>query len=182
MSQETTAVALRPYRDADWPAILALWVATWSLARPEIDFSARAPWLADLFAHSRDRGARIVEIFKQAQYHPLSTQLQAAILWAMQKGLFDPVAVDKVKETQNKLADFLESRKASTLEIEKELAAAIEEFKSFNIYWRICATSGGGSNPSKTRPRSPRPCRWSLPQRCARPSRPRSTAGITRSS
>ena len=62
----------------------------------------------------------------------------------MQKGLFDPDAVDKVKETQNKLADFLESRKASTLakilaggkideEIEKELAAAIEEFKSFNI-------------------------------------------------
>ena len=58
--------------------------------------------------------------------------------------IFDPVAVDKVKETQNKLADFLESRKASTLakilaggkideEIEKELAAAIEEFKSFNI-------------------------------------------------
>jgi putative acetyltransferase len=51
---------LRPYREIDWPAILALWVATWSLARPEIDFSARAPWLAELFAHALARGARIV--------------------------------------------------------------------------------------------------------------------------
>ena len=111
------------------------------------ELAAFAQFGSDLDARTKstlDRGARIVEIFKQAQYHPLSTQLQAAILWAMQKGLFDPVAVDKVKETQNKLADFLESRKASTLakilaggkideEIEKELAAAIEEFKSFNI-------------------------------------------------
>ena len=111
------------------------------------ELAAFAQFGSDLDARTKatlDRGARIVEIFKQAQYHPLATQLQAAILWAMQKGLFDPVAVDKVKETQNKLADFLESRKASTLakilaggkideEIEKELAAAIEEFKSFNI-------------------------------------------------
>ncbi|WP_374545806.1 GNAT family N-acetyltransferase [Rhodoblastus sp.] len=52
-------IALRPYRDADWPALLALWIATWSQARPEIDFSARAPWLADLFAQARARGASI---------------------------------------------------------------------------------------------------------------------------
>ena len=111
------------------------------------ELAAFAQFGSDLDARTKatlDRGARIVELFKQPQYHPLATQLQAAILWAMQKGLFDPVAVDKVKETQNKLADFLESRKASTLakilaggkideEIEKELAAAIEEFKSFNI-------------------------------------------------
>ena len=110
------------------------------------ELAAFAQFGSDLDARTKstlDRGARIVEIFKQPQYHPLATQLQAAILWSMQKGLFDPVAVDKVKETQNKLADFLESRKESTLnkiltrgkideEIEKELAAAIEEFKSFN--------------------------------------------------
>jgi len=75
--------------------------------------------------------------------HPLLIQVQAAILWAMQKGIFDSVPVDKVKDTQNKLTDFLESRKESILNdiqsrgkidegIEKELGAAIEEFQSFN--------------------------------------------------
>jgi len=61
----------------------------------------------------------------------------------MQKGLFDAVPTDKVKALQLKLADFLETRKEAILkkivakkqfdeEIEKELAAALEEFKSFN--------------------------------------------------
>jgi putative acetyltransferase len=53
-------VALRPYRQSDWPAILALWIATWRQTRPEIDFAARGPWLAELFAQSLARGAQIV--------------------------------------------------------------------------------------------------------------------------
>jgi putative acetyltransferase len=53
-------VSLRPYRDEDWPGVLALWIETWALARPEIDFAARAPWLAHLFADSAARGADIV--------------------------------------------------------------------------------------------------------------------------
>jgi F0F1-type ATP synthase alpha subunit len=69
--------------------------------------------------------------------------VQAAILWAMQNGLFDSVPVDQVTATQNKFTDFLETRKESILNniqsrgkidegIEKELGAAVEEFKSFN--------------------------------------------------
>jgi F0F1-type ATP synthase alpha subunit len=61
----------------------------------------------------------------------------------MQKGLFDPIAVDKVKETQNKFVEFISTRKSGILEklgkkrqfdeeVEKELAAALEEFKAFN--------------------------------------------------
>jgi putative acetyltransferase len=53
-------VSLRPYRDEDWPDVLALWIETWTLARPDIDFAARAPWLANLFAVSAARGADIV--------------------------------------------------------------------------------------------------------------------------
>ena len=90
-----------------------------------------------------ERGARIVELFKQSQYNPISVEMQAIILWSMQKGLFDPVAVDKVKATQNKFVEFIETRKASLLEkvgkkrmfdeeVEKELKAALEDFKSFN--------------------------------------------------
>jgi putative acetyltransferase len=52
--------SLRPYADADWPALLALWIESWTLTRPEIDFSARAPWLADLFASSLAAGTRII--------------------------------------------------------------------------------------------------------------------------
>ncbi|MGP0104959.1 GNAT family N-acetyltransferase [Rhodoblastus sp.] len=53
-------VVLRPYAEADWPALRALWVETWRLSRPEIDFFARAPWLAELFKKSLSEGAQIV--------------------------------------------------------------------------------------------------------------------------
>lgn len=110
------------------------------------ELAAFAQFGSDLDARTKatlDRGARIVELFKQAQYKPISVELQAAILWAMQKGFFDAVPADRVKETQNKLSEFLETRKEGLLkkisekkqfdeEIEKELAAILEEFKSFN--------------------------------------------------
>ena len=110
------------------------------------ELAAFAQFGSDLDARTKatlERGARIVELFKQAQYRPMMVHLQAAILWSMQKGLFDSVPVDKVKETQDKFADFLETRKESILNdiqsrgkidegIEKELGAAVEEFKSFN--------------------------------------------------
>jgi len=110
------------------------------------ELAAFAQFGSDLDARTKatlDRGARIVELFKQPQYRPVAIRVQAAIVWAMQKGLFDSVPVDKVKATQDKLADFLESRKEAVLdkieakkqfdeEIEKELGTAVEEFKSFN--------------------------------------------------
>jgi len=110
------------------------------------ELAAFAQFGSDLDARTKstlERGARIVELFKQAQYNPMMVHVQAAILWAMQKGLFDSIPVDKVKATQLKLADFLESRKEAILnkilakkqfdeEIEKELGAAVDEFKSFN--------------------------------------------------
>jgi F-type H+-transporting ATPase subunit alpha len=110
------------------------------------ELAAFAQFGSDLDAKTKatlERGARIVELFKQPQYNPISVEMQAIILWSMQKGLFDPVAVDKVKTTQNKFVEFIETRKASLLEkvgkkrmfdeeVEKELKAALEEFKSFN--------------------------------------------------
>jgi putative acetyltransferase len=53
-------VRLRPYRDADWPEVLALWIAAWTQARSDIDFFAREPWLAELFARSLAERAEIV--------------------------------------------------------------------------------------------------------------------------
>jgi F-type H+-transporting ATPase subunit alpha len=110
------------------------------------ELAAFAQFGSDLDAKTKstlERGARIVELFKQTQYNPISVEMQAIILWSMQKGLFDPIAVDKVKAAQNKFVEFIETRKASLLEklgkkrlfdeeVEKELKAALEEFKSFN--------------------------------------------------
>ncbi|MEO7319905.1 MAG: F0F1 ATP synthase subunit alpha [Chthoniobacteraceae bacterium] len=107
------------------------------------ELAAFAQFGSDLDAKTKaqlDRGARIVELFKQAQYNPIAVEVQAAALWTMQNGYFDDVPVDKVKDFQLKLQDFLVTRKASTLvkildkkqideEIGNELKAALDEFK-----------------------------------------------------
>ena len=40
----TEMFQLRPYRDADEDAAIALWLETWRLAYPSIDFDARVDW------------------------------------------------------------------------------------------------------------------------------------------
>ena len=70
-----------------------------------------------------DRGKRIVEIFKQPQYNPVAVEVQVAVLWTVQNSLMDDVPVEKIKDFQGKLADYLTSRKAELLaRIAKEKA------------------------------------------------------------
>ena len=109
------------------------------------ELAAFAQFGSDLDAKTKgtlDRGQRIVELFKQTQYQPMYVQLQAAVLWAMQKGYFDPIPVERVKEFQLKLQEFLSTRKEEILnkilakkqfdeEIDKELGTALDEFKVF---------------------------------------------------
>ncbi len=86
-----------------------------------------------------DRGARIVELFKQQQYQPKSLPIMVITLYAMQKGYFDSVSVDRVKEFQGKLEDYLKTRKEALLEklgndktldgVEPDIKTAIEDFK-----------------------------------------------------
>lgn len=40
----TSTCELRPYRPADEDAAIALWLATWQKAYPDIDFAARVGW------------------------------------------------------------------------------------------------------------------------------------------
>src|ERR1700741_3284682 len=63
-----------------------------------------------------DRGKRIVEIFKQPQYSPIPVEVQVAVLWAVQNGYVDEVPVDRVKEYQAKLTEFLTTRRAELLQ------------------------------------------------------------------
>jgi F-type H+-transporting ATPase subunit alpha len=87
-----------------------------------------------------DRGKRIIEVFKQPQYSPIPVEVQVAVIWAVQNGYVDDVPVDKIKEFQAKLTDFLSTRKAELLtKISKEktlsaaltaeIKAATEQFK-----------------------------------------------------
>ena len=107
------------------------------------ELAAFAQFGSDLDAKTQaqlERGKRIVELFKQNQYNPMPVEVQSAILWAMQNNMLDDVAVDKIKDFQSKLIDFLGTRKPelmSKIRVEKafsdglaaELKSALTEFK-----------------------------------------------------
>jgi len=87
-----------------------------------------------------DRGKRITELFKQPQYNPIPVEVQVAVIWTVQNGYVDDVAVDRIKEFQDKLTEFLTSRKDELLRkigkekqlspvLTNELKAAAEQFK-----------------------------------------------------
>ena len=109
------------------------------------DLQAFAQFGSDVDPGTRkklERGQRIVELFKQGQYDPYSVEMEVALLFAMQKGYFDDVPVDKVKDCQLKLKDYLQTRKGELLaeilnklaidkELEEHLHSAIKDFKSF---------------------------------------------------
>jgi len=87
-----------------------------------------------------DRGKRIMEIFKQPQYDPIPVEIEVAVLWAVQKGYLDDVPVDKVKQFQTGLTEFLTTRKPDLLKgiakegslteaLNVELKAATDQFK-----------------------------------------------------
>ncbi len=107
------------------------------------ELAAFAQFGSDLDAKTQsqiERGKRIVEIFKQPQYKPIPVELQVAVLWAGQNSYFDDVPVDRVKEFQTKLSEFLTTRKSELMgkilkekalndAITAELKAAVTEFK-----------------------------------------------------
>ena len=107
------------------------------------ELAAFAQFGSDLDAKTQallERGKRIVELFKQNQYNPLPLEIQVLILWAAQNNFLDDVPVDKVKDFQARLTDFIQTRQAPLLlkiRTEKaiseligtELKAAVAEFK-----------------------------------------------------
>jgi len=88
-----------------------------------------------------DRGQRIVELFKQQQYMPFPVEMQSTLIFAIQRGYFDTVSLDRVKEFQSKLEEFLVTRKDAVLaklrekkafdaDLEKEMLGVLDEFKA----------------------------------------------------
>jgi F-type H+-transporting ATPase subunit alpha len=107
------------------------------------ELAAFAQFGSDLDAKTQaqlERGKRIGEIFKQPQYSPIPVEVQVAVLWVAQNGFLDDVPVERVKEFQAKLTDYLTTRKAELLgqiarekslsdELTAALKAAATEFK-----------------------------------------------------
>jgi F-type H+-transporting ATPase subunit alpha len=108
------------------------------------ELAAFAQFGSDLDAKTKaqlERGARIVELFKQPQLNPLSIEVQASILWALQKGYFDSIEVKHVVAAASSWKDYLTSRKDALLTsirneaklsdtIEAGLKSAADEWKA----------------------------------------------------
>jgi F-type H+/Na+-transporting ATPase subunit alpha len=109
------------------------------------DLQAFAQFGSDVDPGTRkklDRGQRVVELFKQVQYTPFPVEMEVVLMFAMQKGYFDDVPVDKVKDCQAKMADYFRTRKEDVLkaileklaidkDLDQQLQAAMKDFKSF---------------------------------------------------
>ena len=108
------------------------------------ELAAFAQFGSDLDAKTQamlERGKRIVELFKQNQFQPVPVEAQVAVLWTIQNNFMDDVPVEKIKDFQGKLLDYLNTRKADLLKkiraekaisdaVAADLKAALGEFKS----------------------------------------------------
>ena len=108
------------------------------------ELAAFAQFGSDLDAKTKsqlERGARIVELFKQPAFSPVPIELQVAILFAMQKGVFDAIDAKKVVVAAQSMKDFFATRKDALLaeirtkaaldkDLEGKLQTACDEWKS----------------------------------------------------
>ena len=87
-----------------------------------------------------DRGYRMVELLKQAQYQPLPIAQQVLIIYAGTKGFLDKVPVNEVQEWESQFLQFIRSSKADLLaqitsegaltdEVTAAVEAALTEFQ-----------------------------------------------------
>jgi putative acetyltransferase len=56
----TTSFQLRPYRESDEEAAIALWQRTWQLAYPSIDFAERVVWWRERWRNELIPAAQVV--------------------------------------------------------------------------------------------------------------------------
>ena len=87
-----------------------------------------------------DRGKRIIELFNQPQHSPIPVEVQVALLWIVQNAYTDGIALDRLKDFQARLTEYLTTSKAALLgkiakekalseALTAELKAAADQFK-----------------------------------------------------
>ena len=91
------------------------------------------------------RGSRLVELLKQGQYSPMDVTEQIIGIYAGTKGYFDSVPVDKIRNAEKDLAEYISSKhsdlkerlvkeKALKPDIEKDLKEVIAKFLTEKKY------------------------------------------------
>ena len=92
-----------------------------------------------------DRGARVVELFKQTAFNPIPVEVQTSLIWAVQNGFYDSIDAKQVVAATISLREHLESRGASimdTIRAEKKLTDEIEaQLKSTIDEWKTGFTA-----------------------------------------
>lgn len=106
------------------------------------ELAAFAQFGSDLDAKTKaqlERGSRVVELFKQVAFNPIPVEVQSSLIWAVQNGFFDSIAVSKIVEATSNLREFLETRSSKIMdsirsekvisdESEAALKASLEEW------------------------------------------------------
>jgi F-type H+-transporting ATPase subunit alpha len=112
------------------------------------ELAAFAQFASDLDEATRkqlDRGRLVTELMKQPQYQPLQVNEMAVTLFAVTRGYYDDVHVDKalpfevalrayLKSKYEPLMNSIEKTKDLSADDEKALVAAIEDFKKNGAY------------------------------------------------
>jgi F-type H+-transporting ATPase subunit alpha len=107
------------------------------------ELEAFAQFGSDLDEATRNQlelGRRLTELLKQSQYQPVVMEKQVVSLYAVNNGYMDDVAVEKVRDFEQKLIEYLETQDKGILEairdtkeltedIEAKLKTALERFK-----------------------------------------------------
>jgi F-type H+-transporting ATPase subunit alpha len=108
------------------------------------ELAAFAQFGSDLDAKTKsqlERGARVVELFKQTAFNPIPVEVQSSLIWAVQNGFFDEIPVANIVEATTSLREFLETRGVKTMdtireekaisdETEAKLKSSLEEWKA----------------------------------------------------
>jgi len=108
------------------------------------ELAAFAQFGSDLDAKTKaqlERGARVVELFKQTAFNPIPVEVQSSLIYAVQNGFFDAIEVAKIVEATSSLREFLETRgskvmdairaeKAISDESEAALKTSLEEWQA----------------------------------------------------
>ncbi len=107
------------------------------------ELAAFAQFGSDLDAKTKaqlDRGARIVELFKQTAFNPIPVEVQAGLVWAAQNGYLDAIEVKQIVAATTSLREFFETRAAKVMDrirAEKELTEEIEtDLKALLDEWK----------------------------------------------
>jgi F-type H+-transporting ATPase subunit alpha len=107
------------------------------------ELAAFAQFGSDLDKSTRqklNRGARLTELLKQPQYHPMPAEEQVAAVYAATNGFMDDIPVEAVRRFETEFLEYLKSsgspaldeirtKKVLDKDLESALRAALDDFK-----------------------------------------------------